>query len=424
MLVYNSVWLLTSWQLWPLYALLATQWLIPSRFRRTKRTLTAALAIASLGTWTFLPVLTIPAPLGPGKVGTVIYRWVDSSRAEETSPDGRERRNVVAQIFYPTHTKATGPEAPYLDGIGHLPPVVAGMPRFLLSHLDHAHSHAITNAPLAERATPWPVILWSPGYGAPRSFYTGLILEFVARGYAVIAIDHPYEAGVCELADGRIVGNVIRRRPHDPDLTFYMARQQAVRVADMRLVLDQLESSPWRDQLDLKHVAAAGHSFGGAASLAAMAADARIQAGINIDGTPYGDLPQAHLRGPAMLLRSDPANTHAGQAFRSGNRQILSHLADGPGSLITLRGTNHFSWTDLPFFFSPPGRWVVTAASATFRPFGLDAGLSCFACVDPRDLRRLTVDVIAGFLAGREPLARVVAQHQDLVKSEAVSPGP
>lgn len=57
--------------------------------------------------------------------------------------------------------------------------------------------------------------------------------------------------------------------------------------------------------IDPARMAMAGHSIGGAAALPAMAADPRIRAGIDMDGTLPEPYPAAGIGGrPFMLLGS------------------------------------------------------------------------------------------------------------------------
>lgn len=98
----------------------------------------------------------------------------------------------------------------------------------------------------------------------------------------------------------------------------------------MRFVIDQLAhqealSPPLRGgRIDASKVAAIGHSFGGAASIAALSEDPRVVAAANIDGTPYGDLPDRQLTRPFLLLQSDHTETHHGDFFINGNGKLLA----------------------------------------------------------------------------------------------------
>lgn len=347
------------WQLWPLYLLILAAGLYRWRFRRT---LLALLGVVSIAAWAVLPFPWIPKPPGPHPVGTKTYRWIDESREELSTDDPNDKRAVIVQLFYPAPAGTAGDHSVYIDGLRDLPPKVSGVPRFFLHSLAYAETHSVVDAPLAGRTAPWPVILFSPGYGAPRAFYTALITNLASRGNVVLAIDHPYEAGVAELPDGRVVGNVVRDRPEDPDRIVYMQEQQAIRVADMRFVLDRVAQLPQAEHLDLSAVAAVGHSFGGASSMAAMQVDPRISAAMNLDGTPYGTLRDAQLRGPVLWVQGDPARGRQGKLYLDGNTAIVRQAKGGSGYHVMLRGTSHLSFTDAPRFLSPLGNLILRPA--------------------------------------------------------------
>ena len=110
--------------------------------------------------------------------------------------------------------------------------------------------------------------------------------------------------------------------------------------------------------IDASMVAVIGHSFGGAAAIAALSEDSRVVAAANIDGTPYGDLPDRQLTRPFLLLQSDHAETHHGDFFINGNGKLLAHMT-APGFRYEIKHANHYSFTDAPFFFAPPGRWLL-----------------------------------------------------------------
>jgi predicted dienelactone hydrolase len=348
------------------------------------------LAAATVGTWLVLAVPRLPTPSGPYPVGSETFRWVDASRAEDATADPADRRNVVVQAWYPAAPGARGPHAPYIDGLGDLPPRVSLLPRFLLRRYGEIDTHAVERAPLAPAPRRWPVVIFSPGYGGPRAFYTGLLAELASRGYVVLALDHPYEAAVTRLADGRVVHTIERFLPGDPDRLGFMADHLATRAADVRFVLDRLPTAAMGPRLggrlDPTHVAVIGHSLGGATAALALAQDpARLQAAANIDGTLYGDLPGRRLQRPFLLLQSDAAETTPSARFVEGNRRLLAGLAAG-GARYEIKRANHYSFTDAPLFFSPPGRFVLS------RLIGGERG--------PVETQRATVGLLDAFLRG------------------------
>src|ERR671938_1865472 len=67
----------------------------------------------------FVAVPVLPRPSGPPLVGSVVFRWTDGQRRETFAPTAGERRQVVAQAWYPTETP--GPPVAYFEAQGRLP---------------------------------------------------------------------------------------------------------------------------------------------------------------------------------------------------------------------------------------------------------------------------------------------------------------
>lgn len=385
-----------TWQLLAAYLLLAlSAWpLVRSgpALRWAGRLAFLAVAGAALGCWVLLAVPILPAPTGPYGVGTQIFRWEDPARPEPATDDPADHRNVIVQAWYPAAKKGVAHTAglPYIDGLSALPPKISIFPSFMLRRFGQIDTHAAASAALPPRQSPWPVVIFSPGYGAPRAFYTGLATQLASRGFVVLALDHPYEAAVTQLADGRVVGPRENFLPSDPDRIQYMIGHQALRVADVRFVLDQIArpdvlGPQLSGRLDTGHVAVIGHSFGGATAVAALDQDPRVTAAANLDGTFYGPLPDHSLRGPFLLLQSDYAETHHSQLFIQGNAALLNRSAT-PGVHYEIKRANHFSFTDAPLFFSPPGRWLLA------RIIGGERG--------PMETQAASADILAAFLVG------------------------
>lgn len=400
-----------TWQSVPAWFLLALSALPDLRthviLRWIGRLALVGIAAASIGVWAFLPAVpSLPQPDGPHLVATEVYRWTDATRDEPHIDDPADRRAVIAQAWYPTDARSSGKRVPYIDGLGRMPAQVSVMPGFLLNRYGQIDTHAAASAPIATRDRPWPVVIFSPGYGAPRAVYTGLATRLASRGFVVFVLDHPYESAVTELPDGRVVG-LVENIPADH--TQYMPQQQVLRTADVRFIIDQIGrpevlSPRLRGRIETSKVAVIGHSFGGAVSAMAMSEDPRVAAAANIDGTPYGDLPDRRLTRPFMLIQSDYAETGHSDLFVDGNSRLLTR-STAPGFRFEIKRANHYSFTDTPFFFAPPGRWLLS------RVMGGGRG--------PADTQQATADIVAAFLTG--PLtgasADVVAaatRHSDI----------
>ncbi len=385
-----------TWQFVSGYLLLAATALPVRRAGAAVRVAGAAglavLILAALAPWGLLPAPVLPQPQGPHPVGEQVFRWVDASRDEAATPDPGDRRNVVAQAWYPAAVGGgAGQRAPYMDGMGRPPGPVMAFPPFVFRRFGETDTHSKAKAPISTAHRLWPVVLFSPGYGAPRAFYTGLASGLASRGYVVLVLDHPYEAAVTQLADGRVVGPV-EHYGRGAERSAYMEEQIPVRVADLRFVLDQLTrpgvmGPQLAGRLDASRVAAIGHSFGGATAVLAASEDPRIRAVADIDGMLYGPVRGEALQGPLLLLESD----HDGTGFRAryveATEAVLSQVPAG-GWRYAIGGANHFSFTDSDFFFSPPGRWAVA------RVMGGERGAAA--------TQQAAIDILDAFL--REPL--------------------
>ncbi|WP_435644336.1 alpha/beta hydrolase family protein [Streptomyces sp. H49] len=331
--------------------------------------------------------LALPFPTGPHPVGEVSLHLVDTARPDPWR-QGPIHRELMVSVFYPAARAAGRPQAPYMlpAAAAHFDRVTAddylqlGVPTGRTDWAGVA-THVALGAPVAPgRRGRLPVVLYSPGLGEPRTWGTTLVTDLASRGYAVVTVDHTYEAPEVQFPDGSLATMV---PPGDPDA--FIRKSLAVRVADIRFVLDRLRlldggHAPDADgqrlpkgltgALDLSRVGMFGHSMGGSAAALAMDADHRITAGIDMDGNlTYVDgspMPVARhgLDRPFLLLGKDgETDTGPGwQAFR----------AHTPGwtRQLTLRGSDHASTTDaealLPqLHLSPP---VQTAALGTLDP--------------------------------------------------------
>lgn len=385
------------WQFAPAYVVAAVSTglsLRPARPARLGWIATAALALAVLftaGPWLlFTPVPALPAPTGPYAVGAQVFRWIDVGRPETATQDPSDRRNVVVQAWYPAARDAKGAGLDYIDGLGRLPPKVSLIPRFLMRAYGRIDTHAVAGAPMAVDRATWPVVLFSPGADASRAFYSGLAADLASRGFVVLVLDHPYDSAVTQLADGRLVATLTDLPPGEASQMSYMATKQAIRAADFRFVVDQIDrpgafAGPLDGRLDRARIAAAGHSFGGAAAVAATQGDSRLLAAVDIDGTFYGGIGDKGLDRPFLLVESDHAETRHGDRYTEGVDRLFAHMR-APSRRIEIKRANHFSFTDAPLFLAPPARW------AAARVIGGELG--------PARTQRRTAEVMTAFLKG------------------------
>ena len=306
---------------------------------------------------------TLPKPSGPHNVGSVIFRWTDNQRPETLTADPSDRRQVIAQAWYPTDATA-GASVPYFEAQGHLPASIGGLPSFMFASFGSVATHAIVAAPVSNAQQSWPVLFFSPGLAVPREEYTALCTDLASRGYVVVALSAPYESAVSVLADGKVVGQTTHPDVMGPPPHPALERLIDIRTADNRFVLDQLNQlarleprSPLAGHLDLQHVGIVGHSIGGATAVQVMAGDPRFKVGVNLDGKLFGTGAGRASR-PAVSLDSVRRREDDG-VHESGRDRLFPHKLSGAGQLLTIRGSTHMSFTDTPAYLTSLGRHLI-----------------------------------------------------------------
>src|SRR5690349_1019868 len=243
-------------------------------------------------------ILRAGAPLEPLRVdlGHASTLLVDSTRAD---------RLIGVDCWYPAET-GDEPAATY--------PVIPGV-GFTAS--------ARTGAPALPG--PYPLVVLSHGRAGLRTSYVMLCEGLAARGFVVVALDHPGDT-LLDWMTGTAVDD---------------ATNEAQRVADVHFVLDTLLAAPdgiaAMAVVDPAQVAVVGHSYGGWTALAvasAEAPDARIRA---VAGTqPFArSLSRkaiARIAVPTMLIvgardETCPPDTDADRVSGTVDR-VLAHRVD------------------------------------------------------------------------------------------------
>jgi dienelactone hydrolase len=307
----------------------------------------------------------LPTPTGRAEIGTTTLHLVDSARKDPWKPD--RQREMMVSVWYPARDTAKYPQAPWatagvvpwLDGFG----AGIGIPQGSVDWTS-AKTDGHVGAPAVGRR---PVVLYSPGFSAPR--FAGAVLagDLASQGYIVVAIDHTFET-VVEFPGGRVEWPV----------EVEAKQALAARVGDTRFVLDELadlsrgrnpdaEGKPLPrglgNALDLSKVGMFGHSYGGFTAGETMYYDRRIDAGINLDGgMPDGEITRHGVDGPFLLM--------GGQYNDEGEPQDHTHLTDPSWRDfwanqrawkrdVLLEGSGHYSFTDLQAILPQlPGTWT------------------------------------------------------------------
>jgi dienelactone hydrolase len=210
----------------------------------------------------------------------------------------------------------------------------------------------------------FPLVLLSPGLTFPRALFSSVAEDLASRGYVVALIDHTYETPGVTFPDGRTLPCAICDQPPAGGLPA-IAKSRA---KDASFVIDELTSthSPWTyaHLIDRRRIGMAGHSIGGDAAAVTMAADRRVRAGVNMDGTFYVPVPATGLDGRPFLLFGAQSDESPG--MDSGWDDAWRSL-DGWKRRLTIAGAEHGTFSDLPLLSQAVGRPSPPGAIAPLR---------------------------------------------------------
>jgi pimeloyl-ACP methyl ester carboxylesterase len=305
--------------------------------------------------------ITLPAPAGHFAVGRTTYTWVNNDETDELALSPGAKREVVAWMWYPSVAATTATPAEYLPApwrkaLEENSGVLMG--QLLTRDLALVRTHSTPDPDVSPEQRSYPVVILRAGGGALTTDFTTLAEDLASHGYIVVGFDAPYRTFVVVLLDNRVV---IRPPANDPE---NLSADQANRLinrllpmwtSDTAFVVSQLEqlnaadpSGKLTGRLDMQRLGMFGHSFGGATALQFCHNDPRCKAGIDIDGAPYGNVVQEGLKQPFLFILSDHSRELADPASRQIHLDLQSIYDRLPSGrlFITIRGANHFSFSD------------------------------------------------------------------------------
>jgi predicted dienelactone hydrolase len=335
--------------------------------RRVLKGLLVLVTVGVIGFATLLSVLwlerrgdvTLPEPTGPFAVGRAMFAWGNGS-TDILAPVPGTKREVSVWVWYPAVGRPTLTE-------DYLPlswrTAVEGtrgwLIRILTRDLSKVHAHSLRNSDVSPQQASYPVVIFRAGASAQVTNYTTLVEDLASHGYIVVGIDAPYRTSVVVFPDGRVVERTPENNPElvsGPDLVRRANKLLAAWTSDMSFVLDQLErlnasdaSGRFTGRLDMKRVGVFGHSFGGAQAAQFCHEDSRCEAGIDIDGAPFGSVIQTGLHQPFMFLFSSQGdfstNTEISK-IQADVQSIYDRLPANGRLRVVIRGANHFTFSD------------------------------------------------------------------------------
>ena len=320
------------------------------RLKRRRGALAGALAVLAVAEGSVTPpavsaslTVSVPAPTGPNRVGTLATRIVDSKRIDPYLGAGT-KRELLVRFWYPMSIGMPCRPAEYAS-----PQVWAYFSGLVSIPLPEIRTNSCWNAPIAKGVH--AVIVLTHSYTGTLTDYTFIAEDLASRGYVVASIAHTYETTAVEFPDGRLAKSMVGSYLAPESLSFdevSLSLARSVRLEDLKFILDEFVrlnskiDSPFAGQLDLSRVGLVGHSLGGEAAIFSVEHDARFKAGVILDGVVTN----------ASALGTDKAVLilAAGREQWSDNECMLwSHLR-GFRFAVNLLGADHMTPSDAVWF--------------------------------------------------------------------------
>ena len=278
-----------------------------------------------------------PVPTGPGRVGTVAMRLVDTTRNDPFVASGA-KRELMVRFWYPVLSDACTP-ADYAS------PKVWTYLAHMSGFLPAVKTNSCADAPVAPGVH--PVIVFSHGLTGMLTDATFLFEELASRGYVVVSIAHTHESTAVEFPDGRLItsafGSYLAPQTLRADADS-LPLIRATRLADVKFVLNELWrvdttlGGPFHNHLDLARIGVMGHSLGGEVALSALQHESRIRAAVWIDGVIF-DESAAGTTKPVLLLAAGR------EQWSQDECRLWDHLR-GIRLAVNLRGAEHLTPSD------------------------------------------------------------------------------
>ncbi len=313
----------------------------------------AAAFVLQLSTAWADPSLLIPRPKGSYGTNFAVTDLTDTAHLDPFAPKP-ENRSVVISAWYPAApvNKCNWQHIPAypekVAAIFNAETAFVGVPNgtfkrieLEICNVDQNHQPNLSNT---------PVVLFYPGLGLSRLWYSAIAQAVASYGFIVVTVDQPYDADVVEYPDGRIVRAINSTwDQQQSELLVNVTAEEASFVLDELAkaeVVQKLSPSykPIPKGFTTDRAGIFGHSIGGATAAMAMYLDSRFVGGVNLDGGLYGPVIKQGLKNPLMLFG------HKDNSTSSTWIDIWPHLNWRLD--IEILNSTHTTFTDIPLLAS------------------------------------------------------------------------
>jgi len=216
------------------------------------------------------------------------------------------------------------------------------------------------NAELLNSGGPYPLLVFSHGYGGGGISSVFFTEALAAKGWIVASPDHGDNHSALRIRQGQVAFDrqgflreakeITLSNPEKRDKYLY-------RVTEMQAVIDYLLAvDAFRDLIDVGRLAVGGHSMGGFTALSVCGTikarhDSRIKAVLLFSTGAGGYLftgQELHaVKIPLMLFlgERERKQTRGGQTMADLSEKIYK-AASGPKYFLEIKGANHFSFNN------------------------------------------------------------------------------
>ncbi|XZG69315.1 alpha/beta hydrolase [Chitinibacteraceae bacterium HSL-7] len=310
------------------------------------------------------------------EIGVRTFHFTDANRLDPLADTPRQRELMV-KLWYPASKNTTKPVVHHWY---HSEKAITGSDypgdNERMQKID---SRSRLNAELAEKETPFPVLVFSPGYASNLESSQFLYEDLANKGFVVVVIGHTHQHSLLTMASGEVIRIDWEKRANDFDggitldelnalmtelkdepLThgvkqrIYDAfakcegdhKQLKIWQDDTRFVLAELEklntdsSGVFAKRLDLSRIGLLGTSYGGTKSLQYLSEidNPSIRAAANIDGQDYY-LTATHQFNKPILLMATESWVHK-------DYDVIYDTASSDAYYVTIKGSLHGDITD------------------------------------------------------------------------------